>query len=306
MPFVDRACPAYYASVSVGAPAGKPVESMALPSSFKRVMIGLGIYGPIRTVWRRIRPHRRAQNVAEVRFLRALVPPGSLCFDVGANVGNRSEPLLAAGARVVAFEPNPRVWPELTAPCGGRPDWTGVPAALGRQPAIEALREYQCHGLASLVPGWQDDVKGTQFVPVVTLDMAIGRFGRPYYVKIDVEGFEAEVLAGLSQAVPLVSFEFFTDVNGVPRARACVEHLLALGFDRFNVTAEEGTKFLLPRWRPLREFFGMFPDVLRAAMPGPPYGDLWVVGPGAEVADEPVGGTLAEVSSCAGVAADRG
>jgi FkbM family methyltransferase len=253
---------------------------MTLQLSIKRAAIAVGLYGLVRGLWRRFRPAVRARQADEVRFLQALIPPGSLCFDVGANIGDKSEALLAAGARVVAFEPNPRVWPELTARCGRRPHWAGVPAALGKQPAIEALHEFHWHGLASLVPGWQDRATSTQFVPVVTLEAAILRFGLPFYIKIDVEGFETDVLAGLPRAVPLVSFEFFTDDRGVPRARACVERLLALGFDRFNVTAGEGTAFLFPRWQPVREFFRIFPGELRAAMYRQPFGDLWVSGPG--------------------------
>ena len=36
-----------------------------------------------------------------------------------------------AGARVVAFEPNPMVWPELRARCGSNKNWTLVRTALG-------------------------------------------------------------------------------------------------------------------------------------------------------------------------------
>lgn len=258
---------------------------MPLRSAIKRASIALGLHGPVRRLGRRLRPAVRARQAAEIQFLRSLVPPDSLCFDVGANVGDRSEALLGAGARVLAFEPNPRVWPELAARCGGHPNWVGVPAALGKEPAIEALHEFHWHGLASLVPGWQDRATGTQFVPVVTLEMAVRRFGRPHYVKIDVEGFEADVLAGLNQAVPLVSLEFFTDDGGVPRALACAERLIALGFDQFNVTPAEGIEFLFPEWRPLPEFFAIFPDELKSAMQGPPFGDLWVSGPKAAETD---------------------
>ena len=51
-------------------------------------------------------------------------------------------------------------------------------------------------------------------VAVTTLDALIARFGVPAFIKIDVEGAEPDVLAGLSHAVPVLSFEY------LPRALA--------------------------------------------------------------------------------------
>ncbi len=41
----------------------------------------------------------------------------------------------------------------------------------------------------------------------MTLEQLIAEHGRPYFVKIDVEGHESEVLRGLRQSIPLISFE---------------------------------------------------------------------------------------------------
>jgi hypothetical protein len=45
-------------------------------------------------------------------------------------------------------------------------------------------------------------------VPMLTLDTLVSQFGMPQYIKIDVEGFEESVLAGLSSQPELLSFEF--------------------------------------------------------------------------------------------------
>ena len=42
----------------------------------------------------------------------------------------------------------------------------------------------------------------SSIVPATTLDELIAAYGIPAFVKIDVEGMEHEVLAGLSQPVP--------------------------------------------------------------------------------------------------------
>jgi FkbM family methyltransferase len=47
-------------------------------------------------------------------------------------------------------------------------------------------------------------------VEVTTLDLLIKKHGLPYFCKIDVEGFETKVLKGLSQPIPILSFEFLS------------------------------------------------------------------------------------------------
>jgi hypothetical protein len=85
-----------------------------------------------------------------------------------------------------------------------------------------------------------------QRVEVVTLDGLIAQFGVPRYVKIDVEGFELDVLAGLTQPVAMVSVEFLPEF--VPMTRAVIERLAELGDYRFNPVVGETARFLWPDW----------------------------------------------------------
>lgn len=248
---------------------------MALSTLAKRISIATGLYVPARRLSRRIRPRQRTALFADIELYRSLVQPGSLCFDIGANIGEKSEALLEAGARVVAFEPNPEVLPELLARCRRRENWSLVPTALGREAAIATLHARAAHGQSGLGADWQGTVVATYNVPVVTLDSAIARFGRPAFCKIDVEGWELEVLRGLSQPVPLLSFEFHLNDDNVRTTLACLERLAALGRGHANITPAETASFLFKEWMPLEQFRSWFPGDLKQTLPGDHHGDIY-------------------------------
>ena len=82
---------------------------------------------------------------------------------------------------------------------------------------------------------------------VTTLDAAVAQFGVPAFVKVDVEGFEAEVLAGLSQPVRSGSIEFAAEA--LETTFRCVDRLVRLADYRFQLSLQESTSFWLPGWQ---------------------------------------------------------
>lgn len=249
---------------------------MTMLATAKRVSITTGLYRPARWLNRRIRPHLLRALRNDIEFYRSLLSPGALCFDVGANIGDKSEALLQAGARVVAFEPNPLVTPELQARCGYHRDWTFVATAIGSGAAIATLHVRESHGSSGLAVEWPGNVLTTYNVPVVTLDSAIQCFGSPSYCKIDVEGWELEVLEGLTQPISLISFEFHLNDRDIRKTKTCLEKLIRFGPSHANITPAETSMFHLEKWIPLTEFLAWFPGDLNDTLPGYPYGDIFI------------------------------
>jgi len=218
------------------------------------------------------------------RLYRQFIAPGDLAFDIGAHVGDRIASFRRLGARVVAVEPQPALHRALRLLFGRDPEVTLVHHAIGRSPGTAQMRINLDNPTISTLSadfiaasrdaaGWEAEVwPEVLAVPVTTLGNLIEAHGRPVFIKLDVEGFEAEALAGLPQAVPALSFEFTTIQRGV--ALACIERCSALGYRAFN--AALGESQTLGAWRSAQALTAWLADLPHAANSG----DVYVRAPG--------------------------
>lgn len=178
------------------------------------------------------------------RLYAHMVAPGDLVFDIGAHAGNRTRALAALGCRVVALEPQPDFARLLRRLFAREPRVTVVEAAVGRAAGTATLAVSQRNPTVTTISSsWRaaraadPAFAGVEWnrsldVPVTAINDLIQQFGTPVFVKIDVEGAELEVLAGLPCAVALVSFEYLP--QALDLVDACVARLTALGPYQFN------------------------------------------------------------------------
>lgn len=229
----------------------------------KRILKKTFVYGLVKSSRARKQLAQWTTHDQEMmNFYKGLLSPGDVCFDVGANIGNRVKIFLKLGARVVAVEPQQGCSKVLKAVFGHDTQFTLVEKALGAAEGDAEIMISDADTISSLSKEWVEAVAKSgrfsnqrwerrQRVALTTLDRLIAEYGAPAFIKIDVEGFEYEVVRGLSRPVKALSLEFTPEV--IESTFKCFEHLERLGDIRLNYSIGESMRFALDEWVGRRE-----------------------------------------------------
>jgi FkbM family methyltransferase len=185
---------------------------------------------------------------AEFRSLRSLCRPGDVVFDIGAHHGMDTLLLanwVGAAGRVYAFEANADNALVLNANIGAN--------RLGQCEAILAAVGAQAGSIHVTGESVSEAGAFALSVPLVALDefCAAREIERVHVLKIDVEGFEGEVLRGARKILeqrPSIALELHLD--DLARYGTSASGVLGL----LDLARYEGTLMVRPDWETLSPF----------------------------------------------------
>jgi FkbM family methyltransferase len=194
----------------------------------------------------------RRQIAKQMEFYRENIGQNKFAFDIGANIGTKTDLFSKLGYKVVSVEPQQALADNLKNKFKKNSKVVVERCGVGSKPGEATINiSTKYPGFSSFIKDWQKGTKYDSFdrsekVKIVTLDELIVKHGLPDFCKIDVEGFEVEVLSGLTKKIPLINFEFHS--NDRDLVDKCLARLSAIGYKKFNFSMFEDCKMTLPEW----------------------------------------------------------
>lgn len=163
-----------------------------------------------------------------------------LLFDIGANKGDATVAGLKKGYKVIALEPAPRVYAELVKQFIYHPLVTPLRFAVSNSDD-DLVEFYECveDGLSTLNKDWLTSPEmpyaGKEFrtikVSTITLDSLVKTYGEPDLIKIDVEGGEWSVFAGMTRKYKKLCFEWTLET--LEEHEQQLDYLARLGYTEY-------------------------------------------------------------------------
>lgn len=219
----------------------------------RSILRGLGLYAFAINVENKIVTKLKWNKQREL--YKQFIKQGSLCFDVGANVGNRTAMFLELGGKVVMVEPQKDCYEKLEKRF---PNLPLIKKGLGGSESTEKLYVSDVSLISSFSKSHVDMMQEDRFkganwdktidIEMTTLDNLIKEHGVPDFCKIDVEGYEYDVLKGLSQPIKSLSIEYIVPENKEVVLN-CITHLSKLGNIECNLSHGETMDFHLSKWK---------------------------------------------------------
>lgn len=214
----------------------------------------------------------------QLNFYQRLLPslnPGDLIFDIGANEGFKTDLFLRLGSRVIAIDPDDTNQAILREKFEKFRVFSKPLKIVGKAVSDKnALETMWIDGPGSAVntlsEKWATTLKGNKArhtcghcgldfarqktVETITLEQLFSEYGVPVFIKIDVEGYELNVIRSLKRPVRNLSFEVNLP-EFRPEGLECVEILARLSpAGRFNYAVDCEQGLTLERWLSSEQF----------------------------------------------------
>ena len=202
-------------------------------------------------------------ELKQVEFYKKFITKNSIVFDVGANLGSRAKLFINCNSTVVAYEPQPNLCDHLDLYLSGHKRFILNRKALGHIKGNEIIKLSDAHVLSSMSQRWINATTASgRFsnykwdnsitVQVSTLDDEITKYGTPTFIKIDVEGYELNVLKGLTKPIEYISIEFTAE--DIDNTMDCIKYLINIGSCVFNYSIAESLSFTDKNWIDYKSF----------------------------------------------------
>lgn len=204
-------------------------------------------------------------NSQQIRFKADLfgqfVKEGDLVFDIGANRGGMTYVFRKQlGCRVVAVEPLHHIAPdhvkEFAWQFKNDEDVVLIPLAVAPTERVELqMPETPKHWIVTSASArWREKSAHRHLykrvrkkvVEAITLDELIRLFGEPKFIKVDVEGFDAEAISTLHTPIYALNMEFHYD--WLWNSNQAIKHLNSLGEYEYNYALDNRGDLMLGEW----------------------------------------------------------
>jgi len=170
------------------------------------------------------------------------------CLDIGANIGNHSIVFSSHFEKVIALEPNPRVFDVLQLNARWNPKITPIQmGASDHRHTVQAIVPRGNLGAAQIVESSSIKAGDQIRFECERVDnlIPLHEYGNIGFIKIDVEGYEFEALQGcesiLKHAQPVLGFELLRQDHD-KNADRIYQYLKHLGYNRFFEITSAGMK----------------------------------------------------------------
>jgi FkbM family methyltransferase len=173
-----------------------------------------------------------------------------LLFDIGANIGKWAIANQSKGT-IISVEASASTFQFLKDNVAAYSNITPLHYAIcnSKEPFVTFYECTAAHTISTLNHHWLSHPSSRFYnyaykpvqAPVYSLDGLIARYGVPDLLKIDVEAAEYEVIQSLTQKVPILCFEWASEVN--PISFQCLDYLATLGFSQVYIQNKDHYTF---------------------------------------------------------------